>query len=173
VPAQVLGLGLVAPLLAEAPLGTDALLGGIAAVSLIITGAVIAVLGMRIPANVRSGVSVLVAGGVLTVAKIAVSAFPDARNIPVETLAPLLFCAAVVAAATGAYAVKKKSVPVLFDGVGIGFCFSLLLCGCGALRDFAGTFLTSIPHACGIFFIAAFVTLGIAYWRQRSIKGAS
>ena len=169
-PVPILGLGLVAPLLSGAPLLTNALLGGIAAVSLIITGAGLAALGLRMPANVRSGVSVFIAGSVLTIAKIAVSALLNVKNVPVETLAPLLFTATVIAATTEAYAVKRKSAAVLFDGMGIGLCFTLLLCACGALRDAGGALFAS---TCGVFFIAALVVLGIAHRWQRTTKGAS
>ena len=176
VPAPLIGLGLVAPLCACGSLRADVLLGIIAVASLVVTGTAVAAANLRFPANVRIGLSVFIAGGVLTIAKIIATAFPRGGSVPVETLAPLIFSAAIIAAGTEAYAVKKKSLAVLFDGLGIGLLFTLLLCACGILRSTAarsGVFSFFIGGTPGVFFVAAIVSLGIVRRRQRTAKGAS
>ncbi|MGA2507924.1 MAG: Rnf-Nqr domain containing protein [Chitinispirillaceae bacterium] len=177
VPAPLIGVGLVAPLCACGSLRADVLLGTVAAASLVVTGAAMAVaVGPRFQANVRIGLSVLVAGGILTIAKIIAAIFQQGGSVQVETLAPLMFSAAIIAADTEAYAVKKKALAVLFDGLGIGLLFTLLLSACGILRSTAagsGVFSFFTGSTPGVFFATAIISLGIAYMRQRTAKRAS
>jgi Na+-translocating ferredoxin:NAD+ oxidoreductase RnfE subunit len=173
--ATMLGLGLVAPLIAGGTLRTEALLGIVAVGSLIVSGAGVAFAGVLIPANVRSGAAVLIAAGVLTIAKITAAAVTPGSVLPVETLAPLVFGAAVIAASTEAYAVKRRLVRVLFDGVGMGLLFTVLLCACGIVRDGAGNsgVVVFFTGAAGVFFVAALVVWGLTSLRQKSSAGGA
>ena len=165
-PVPLLGVGLIAPLCSNEPLQTNVLLGYIATITLIITNAVIAFAGMRIPVNVRTGVAVLIAAGVLTIAKIIAALYMQPGNVPFESLSPLLLAAAVAAVDTGAYDVKKKMIPVVFDGMGIGLSFMALLCVCGSLRDLAG------KNTPTVFFIAAGIVVCIGFLSQRTGRSA-
>lgn len=137
-PSVILGLGIIAPLYAGGPLRANALLGILAVVALIISNVTIASLRPGTPKNGRIGVAVLITGGLLTIAKIALSAGPLTASLPIETLSPLMLVVAVLASVTDAYDVKKKWSPAFFDGAAIGFSFLLLLCLSGILRDLPG-----------------------------------
>ena len=160
-PAPLIGVGLIAPLCCNEPLQTNVLLGYVATISLIITTIAVAFAGMRVPVNVRTGTAVLAAAGVLTVAKIIAGQSLQTVDVPFESLSPLLFAVAIAAVDTGAYEVKKKMVPAVFDGMGIGLCFMALLCACGILRDFAGKNMSIA------FFIVAGIVVCIGFFGQR------
>jgi Na+-translocating ferredoxin:NAD+ oxidoreductase subunit E len=135
----ILGLGIIAPLYAGAPLHTNALLGILAVIVLILSNVTLAALRAGTPKNARIGIALLITAGLLTIANIALSAFPLAAPLPIETLSPLMLIAAVLASVTDAYDGKKKLSLALFDGAEIGFSFMLLLCLSGVVRDLLGT----------------------------------
>ena len=137
VPLLVLGLGLIAPAVANLPLVINIYLGICATVTLILTGYIIALFSLRIPKNARIGIAILVAGGTLTMVKIAADKLL-AASLPFGTLVPLAIIASVLAADGEAYAVKKKLLPVAFDGFGIGIAFTMLLVLVSCIRDVAG-----------------------------------
>jgi Na+-translocating ferredoxin:NAD+ oxidoreductase subunit E len=137
-PALILGLGIIAPLYAGGSLRENALLGILAMVMISLSTTVLAALRPLISKNGRVGIAVLVAGGLLTIAKIAGSAISPGVSLPVETLMPLLLIAAVLASVTDAYEVKNKLSSTLFDGGAIGISFLLLLCFAGLIRDLLG-----------------------------------
>jgi Na+-translocating ferredoxin:NAD+ oxidoreductase RnfE subunit len=101
------------------------------------------------------------------------------RSIPIETLGPLVIIVAFLAVTTDAYGVKKRFIPALFDGIGIGLSFSLLLCLLSSLR-FAliaaianwtpGNFLNA-PE--GVFVTAAVIMLATGFPMRRKKRGAS
>jgi Na+-translocating ferredoxin:NAD+ oxidoreductase subunit E len=165
-PAPLIGVGLIAPLCCNAPLQTNVLLGYIATISLIVTTIAIAFAGMRVPVNVRPGTAVLAAAGVLTIAKLIVGRSLQTVTVPFESLSPLLLAVAVAAVNSGAYEVKKKMVPAVFDGMGIGICFMVLLCACGTLRDYAGKNMSIA------FFIVAGIVVCIGFIGQRKRRSA-
>jgi electron transport complex protein RnfE len=137
VPLLVLGLGLIAPAVANLPLVTNIYLGICATVTLILAGYVIALFSLRIPINARIGMAMLSAGGILTMVKIAADRLL-APGLPLGTLVPLAIIASVLAADGEAYAVKKKFLSVTFDGFGIGVGFTVLLVVVSIIRDVAG-----------------------------------
>ena len=137
-PALILGIGIIAPLYAGGALPINALLGIIAVLLISISNALLAALRPRTAKNGRIGIAVLVTGGLLTIAKVALSAAPLTASVPAEALAPLMLIVAVFASMTDAYEVKKKFMLALFDGAATGLSFLLLLCVAGILRDLLG-----------------------------------
>jgi Na+-translocating ferredoxin:NAD+ oxidoreductase subunit E len=176
-PALILGIGLIAPLIAHGTLHDDLVLGSTATVVIIVVGVVIAAIGRRIPRNARVGFAVFLAVGVLTITTITLSGFKVLGDASVETLAPLVMVSAFLATATNAYGQKKRLVTVLFDGIGIGLSFTLLLCGVAGLRDAIGRNSAGgapwnlLGSTAGIFFLAALFIYGIGLVRQRSKRG--
>jgi Na+-translocating ferredoxin:NAD+ oxidoreductase subunit E len=169
-PLPLLGIGIIAPLSANGSLRMNALLGLVAVASLVVSNVIIACAGQRVPANARGGIAMLIAGGVLTLAKISVEIVMPIWQVPVETLAPLLVMSAVIAVDSKAYAVKKKEIVVLFDAFGIGLGFTLLLSAAGELCTLAGTggvfaFFNTCP---GVFSVAAIIILGSALFSHRT-----
>jgi Na+-translocating ferredoxin:NAD+ oxidoreductase RnfE subunit len=158
-PGILLGSGLIAPLCSNLPLTGHLVLGGIAALSLLFMMLVIAIFGERIPHNGRTAFAVLLTGGTVSIAAIAIAPFFRGNRLPVETLAPLLLVAALLSLCTEAYAVKKRIQPVLFDTVGIGVSFIALLCLCGGIRDLAANhFIGKKPIIPGMEPVAYFST---------------
>ena len=107
-PLFIIGMGIIAPIYTCGPLRTNAMLGFLAMLLLMIAMVTLATLRPGTPKNGRVGVAVLIAGGLLTIAKVTLSAVPLTASLPVETLAPLMLIAAVLASVTDAYDVKKK-----------------------------------------------------------------
>jgi Na+-translocating ferredoxin:NAD+ oxidoreductase RnfE subunit len=176
-PAPLFGIGLVVPLLTGGSLQQNAVLGLAATVSLVFVNIVVAFGGERAPANMRTAFATLIACGVLAIVKTCAASLMPLWNVPLETLAPLLILAAVIASDTGAYAIKKKRfVPVFFDGFGIGIIFTVALCGLGALCVLAGTggHCSFISFAAGAFFALALCLWGAVGLKSiiRRRKGA-
>ena len=138
--ASILGIGLPFPLLVRQSLITDALLGLIAALSLFCTAVVVAIVGPRLAKNSRTGIALLTAGGIVTIAAIAARAIPLHARIPVETLAPLLLFFAAVAVDRGVYAVKQGFTHAFIDSIAVAACFTALLCGAAGLQHDIGKF---------------------------------
>jgi Na+-translocating ferredoxin:NAD+ oxidoreductase RnfE subunit len=136
-PGILLGSGLIAPLCSNQPLSGHLALGGVATLSFLFMMLVIAIFGERIPHNGRAAFAALLTGGTVSIAAIVISPFFRENRLPVETMAPLLLVAALLALYTEAYAVKKRIQPVLLDTAGIGLGFITLLCLCGGVRDLA------------------------------------
>jgi Na+-translocating ferredoxin:NAD+ oxidoreductase subunit E len=161
-PVPLVGIGIIAPLFAGGTIRLNALLGLVALASLMVTNILLAIAGWKVPANARCGIAIVIAGGVLTLAKTSVAAFLPLWNVPVEALAPLLFLSAVAAADTGAYAQKKRLVPVFLDGAGIGLAFTAVLCAAGegcALAGRGGIF-SFFTTGTGVFLVAALIVIG-------------
>jgi Na+-translocating ferredoxin:NAD+ oxidoreductase RnfE subunit len=180
VPGILLGSGLIAPLCSNQPLSGHLVLGAIATLSLFIMMLVIAIFGERIPHNGRAAFAALLTGGTVSLAAIAITPFFRQNRLPVETIAPLLIVAALLALYTEAYAVKKRIQPVLLDTVGIGLSFIVLLCLCGGVRDLAVNHFVGkkmiIPGMepvayfgtpSGIFLIVALAVAIIAFFSNR------
>lgn len=181
-PALIISMGIIAPLYAGGLLLTNALLGILAILLIALSNVILASLRPGTPKNGRIGVAVLVTGGLLTIAKIALSAVPLTAALPVETLAPLMLIVAVLASMMDAYEVKKKFTLALFDGAAIGLSLLLLLCTAAVLRDLLGnnTFITlpvipgfRSPHVLvlvpGVFLISAL----IAWLLPKKKRGAA
>lgn len=183
-PVPVLGLGLAAPLLANEPLRQNASLGVIATGLTLAVAVLFAAAGSRIPRNARVGFSLLVAAGGLTCAELVVQRLTGRGSLFVWTLLPLLFVTALLAAEKGAYAVKKKLLPVLFDGFGIGACFSVLLCAGGLVRSAASLAPSAVKTGAGavltphflstapvVFLLLALVILPVDFAAKRKKGG--
>lgn len=181
-PALILGIGTIAPLYAGGTLRANMLLGILATAALMISAAVIALLRPGTPGNGRIGAAILVTGGLLTIENVVLSTVPAMAALPVETLAPLMLVVAVLAAVTGAYDVKRKLSPALFDGAAIGLSFLAVLCLAGVLRDFIGSNTVNDLQAIkgfqplrifvlvpGVLLIAALITL----LRPKKKRGAA
>jgi Na+-translocating ferredoxin:NAD+ oxidoreductase RnfE subunit len=138
VPVIIIGIGLIAPLLAHLSFLRSTAVGGIAVVSLLIITSIIALFGARIPHNARTSLAVILTSGIITLAFLAVMPFHKGHRLPLETLAPLLITVALISLHTEAYNVKKRMQPILFDASGIGLSFTVLLCLCGFVRDALG-----------------------------------
>jgi Na+-translocating ferredoxin:NAD+ oxidoreductase subunit E len=134
----IFGVGIIAPLYAGLPLQAGVMLGILAILLLTVSTIILSSLRSVVPKNGRIGSVIILTGGLLTMAKIALAAVPLAVPLPVETLAPLLLIVAVLASVTDSYDVKKKFLPAFFDGAALGLSFSLLLCLSGVLRDLLG-----------------------------------
>jgi Na+-translocating ferredoxin:NAD+ oxidoreductase RnfE subunit len=156
-PLPVLGLGLIAPAVAGVTPVAAVYLGLCATVILIIAGTVIALFSLRIPKNARIGIAVMAAGGILAIVKIAAARL-IAEPLPLETLGPLVIIAAVLAAEGETYSVKKKFLPVVFDGAGIGGAFTVLLVLTVLFRDVAGKKLFAGKTAMQLEFFQFFAT---------------
>ena len=177
-PLLILGVGLIAPLLAHGTLHEDMVLGLAATGVLTVVTVAFAALGRRIARNARVGVGVFVAGGTLTLADIALDRFPMLGAAPVATLAPLAIVVAFLAAATDPYGAKKRKFPALFDGIGIGLSFMLSLCLLSSLRNvIGGSIALGAPgiflnSAAGIFFLAAGIAFAIGLLPLRKKRGS-
>jgi Na+-translocating ferredoxin:NAD+ oxidoreductase RnfE subunit len=134
-PAITLGIGLVAPLMADAPLKVNLYLGGASLLSLTVITFIIALFTGRLPHNNRTGIAIVLAGGAVSAGTVIGSLFFGETHLPVETLAPLLISTALIALHTEAYSVNKPLQPALIDALGIGTVFMLLLIGCGFIGD--------------------------------------
>jgi electron transport complex protein RnfE len=168
--ALVLGIGLLAPLLSHQPWRIQLLLGFFAIPSLIVTAIAVAYVAPKVPANVRIAIVVLIAAGVLTIDKVIIIAHPWLSRVPVESLTPLLLSVAVIAAATEAYDVKKKMAAALFDGVGIGLCFTIAISLLGSIHDAAGRSgfaFDAMKHSFGNFFLVALAVVGLIRFLKR------
>ncbi|MBN1129091.1 MAG: hypothetical protein JXA71_08895 [Chitinispirillaceae bacterium] len=182
-PAVVLGVGLIAPLMANASPWVHLYLGGAAMASLTLITIVSCLFTNRLPYNSRIPIAIVLSGGTVSAMAVIGSHFFNESRLPVETIVPLLMVVSIMALHTEAYDVKKPLQPALIDAFGIGILFLSLLILCGLIRDLAlrlliakgvtgsmAGFFHTLP---GIFLVVCLVIAGIVYvttsagWRQR------
>lgn len=133
----LLGTGLCLPLFAGARPEVNVLLGafGLAAVMLAII--INALFASKVPKNFRIGFSLLVTGGILSIALIISGAARFPEQLPIASLAPLLVTAGIMAAENPAYDRSGYFARAIIDGGITGACFMAAVVLLGALRDLA------------------------------------
>jgi len=128
----------------------------------------ISLLKNLIPDQVRIPAYVVVIATFVTVVQMCMEAYVPALYDSLGLFIPLIVVNCIVLGRAEAFAAKNRIVPSMFDGMGMGFGFTLALTILGAVRELLGTgklfSFTFFPENYGslIFVLApgAFIALG-------------
>jgi len=133
---QLLGL---CPLLAVSTSVANALGLGLATIAvLVVSNAIAAVAGPRVPREVRLAVFVMVIAAAVTTVELAMAAWWPGLHAALGIFLPLIVTNCLVLARAESFA-SRESVPrALLDGLAMGVGFLLVLLALGASRELLG-----------------------------------
>ncbi len=135
---------------------------------LVCSNVVISLLRNLIPDKVHIPAYIVVIASFVTALQMLMQAFLPELYATLGLFIPLIVVNCIILGRAEAFAAKNRPVPSLFDGLGMGFGFTIALTLLGALRELLGTGsifgLTILPASTNmlVFVLApgAFITLG-------------
>ena len=140
----------------------------------------ISLLRKLIPDKVRIPAYIVIIASFVTIVQFLLQAFIPSLNDSLGIFIPLIVVNCIILGRAESYASKNPVIPSIFDGIGMGFGFTIALTLLGAVREFLGTGkifnLTILPEEYGmlIFVLApgAFIALGYLIAIINSLKKA-
>ena len=135
---------------------------------LVCSNVVISLLRNLIPDKVHIPAYIVVIASFVTALQMLMQAFLPELYATLGLFIPLIVVNCIILGRAEAFAAKNRPLPSLFDGLGMGFGFTIALTLLGALRELLGTGsifgLTILPASTNmlVFVLApgAFITLG-------------
>ena len=168
-PTFVLLLGMC-PTLATTTSALNGLSMGVATMAVLIcTNFVISCIKNITPDKVRIPVFVVVIAAFVTVLQLIVKAYLPDIDKSLGIFIPLIVVNCIILGRAEAFACKQSPVASIFDGIGIGLGFTLVLTMLGMVRELLGTGslfgATILPESGNILLFVlppgAFITLGL------------
>ena len=140
----------------------------------------ISLLRKLIPDKVRIPAYIVIIASFVTIVQFVLQAYIPSLNDSLGIFIPLIVVNCIILGRAESYASKNPVIPSIFDGIGMGFGFTIALTLLGAVREFLGTGkifnLTILPEEYGmlIFVLApgAFIALGYLIAIINSLKKA-
>ena len=179
-PTFVLTLGMC-PTLAVTTSAVNGLgMGLTTMVVLALCNLIISALRKIIPDKVRIPAFIVIAASLVTMMQLLLQGFIPSLYDSLGIYIPLIVVNCIILGRAESYASRNPVLPSLFDGIGMGFGFTIALTLLGAVREFLGTGkifnLTILPEEYGmlIFVLApgAFIALGYLIAIINSLKKA-
>ena len=168
-PTFVLVLGMCPTLAVTSSLMNGAGMGLSTMAVLIISNMVISLLRKIIPNGVRVPAYIVIVASFVTILQFLLQAYLPSLNSALGIYIPLIVVNCIILGRAESYASKNSAILSVFDGIGMGFGFTIALSLLGGFREIlgAGTILgMNIPHwdgigifvmAPGAFFVLAFL----------------
>ena len=149
-------------------------------VVLVLSNMLISMLRKIIPDSVRMPAFIVVVASFVTIVQFLLEGFVPSLYDSLGLYIPLIVVNCIVLGRAEAFAAKNNPLASMFDGIGMGFGFTIALTLLGAVREFLGTGkifnLTILPEEYGmlIFVLApgAFIALGYLIAIINSLKKA-
>ena len=140
----------------------------------------ISVLRKVIPDKVRIPAFIVIIASFVTIVQFVMEAFVPSLYSSLGIFIPLIVVNCIILGRAEAYASKNKPLPSVFDGIGMGFGFTIGLTCIAAVRELLGagsifgfevlsTPISIFINPPGAFFVLAFL---IAFLNYRNIKKA-
>lgn len=147
---------------------------------LVFSNLFISALRKIIPDRVRIPAYIVIVASLVTIVQLLLQAFITSLYESLGIFIPLIVVNCIVLGRAEAFAAKNNPLASMFDGIGMGFGFTIALTLLGAVREFLGTGkifnLTILPEEYGmlIFVLApgAFIALGYLIAIINSLKKA-
>lgn len=147
---------------------------------LVFSNLFISALRKIIPDRVRIPAYIVIVASLVTIVQLLLQAFIPSLYESLGIFIPLIVVNCIVLGRAEAFAAKNNPLASMFDGIGMGFGFTIALTLLGAVREFLGTGkifnLTILPEEYGmlIFVLApgAFIALGYLIAIINSLKKA-
>ena len=147
---------------------------------LVAANILIAMLRKIIPDGVRLPAEIVVVASFVTIVDMLMEGFVPDLYASLGLYIPLIVVNCIVLGRAEAFAAKNNPLASMFDGIGMGFGFTIALTLLGAVREFLGTGkifnLTILPEEYGmlVFVLApgAFIALGYLIALINSFKKA-
>lgn len=147
---------------------------------LVFSNLIISALRKIIPDRVRIPAYIVIVASLVTIVQLLLQAFIPSLYESLGIFIPLIVVNCIVLGRAEAFAAKNNPLASMFDGIGMGFGFTIALTLLGAVREFLGTGkifnLTILPEEYGmlIFVLApgAFIALGYLIAIINSLKKA-
>lgn len=168
-PTFVLVLGMCPTLAVTSSLMNGAGMGLSTMAVLIMSNMVISLLRKIIPNGVRVPAYIVIVASFVTILQFLLQAYLPSLNSALGIYIPLIVVNCIILGRAESYASKNSAILSVFDGIGMGFGFTIALSLLGGFREIlgAGTILgMNIPHwdgigifvmAPGAFFVLAFL----------------
>lgn len=178
-PTLVLLLGMC-PLLGTTTSAMNGMAMGLATTFVLVcSNVVISLLKQVIPDKVRIPAFIVIIASFVTLVQMSMEAYVPALYDSLGLFIPLIVVNCIVLGRAEAFAAKNKLIPSLFDGLGMGLGFTLVLTLLGSVREFLGTgklfSLTIYPEEYGtlVFVLApgAFIALGFLIAIVKKMSG--
>ena len=179
-PTFVLMLGMC-PTLAVTTSAVNGLGMGLSTTAvLVFSNLIISALRKIIPDRVRIPAFIVIVASLVTIVQLLMQGYVPSLYSSLGIYIPLIVVNCIVLGRAEAFAAKNNPLASMFDGIGMGFGFTIALTLLGAVREFLGTGkifnLTILPEEYGmlIFVLApgAFIALGYLIAIINSLKKA-
>ena len=147
---------------------------------LVFSNLLISLLRKIIPDSARVPAFIVVVASLVTIVQFLLQGYVPSLYASLGIYIPLIVVNCIILGRAESYASKNPVLPSIFDGIGMGFGFTIALTLLGAVREFLGTGkifnLTILPEEYGmlIFVLApgAFIALGYLIAIINSLKKA-
>ena len=171
-PTFVLMLGMC-PTLAVTSSAVNGLGMGLSTtVVLVMSNLLISAFRKVIPDGVRMPAYIVIVASLVTVVQFMMQAYTPALSKSLGVYIPLIVVNCIILGRAESYASKNPIVPSIFDGLGMGFGFTIGLTLIGLVRQILGATLgiTVFVMAPGAFLVLAFLVAGMNVVRDKMEK---
>lgn len=125
-----------------------------------------------IPNGVRMPAFIVVVASLVTIVQFVMEAYTPALSASLGVYIPLIVVNCIILGRAESYASKNPIMPSIFDGLGMGFGFTIGLTFIGLIRQILGASLgiTVFIMAPGAFLVLAFLVAGMNVVRDKMEK---
>ena len=184
-PVTIQILGICSALAVTSKLNTSVVMGLAVIVVMGFSNLIVSIIRGYIPSKVRIIIEMLVIATLVIVVDQVLKAYAYQLSKQLSVFVGLIITNCIVLGRLEAFAMNNRPLPSLFDGIGNGFGYALILTIVGFLRELFGSGtlwgLQVIPDSFysagyvnnGLMVLApgAFIILSLIIWLQRSITG--
>jgi len=141
-------------------------------VVLVMSNLLISMFRKVIPNGVRMPAYIVVVASLVTIVQFVMQAYTPALSASLGVYIPLIVVNCIILGRAESYASKNPIMPSIFDGVGMGFGFTVGLTFIGLIRQILGANLgiTVFIMAPGAFLVLAFLVAGMNVIRDKMEK---
>lgn len=141
-------------------------------VVLVMSNLLISMFRKVIPNGVRMPAYIVVVASLVTIVQFIMQAYTPALSASLGVYIPLIVVNCIILGRAESYASKNPIAPSIFDGLGMGFGFTIGLTCIGLIRQVLGATLgiTVFIMAPGAFLVLAFLVAGMNVVREKMEK---
>lgn len=141
-------------------------------VVLVMSNLLISMFRKVIPNGVRMPAYIVVVASLVTIVQFIMQAYTPALSASLGVYIPLIVVNCIILGRAESYASKNPIAPSIFDGLGMGFGFTIGLTCIGLIRQILGASLgiTVFIMAPGAFLVLAFLVAGMNVIREKMEK---
>ncbi len=138
-------------------------------VVLVMSNLLISMFRKVIPNGVRMPAYIVVVASLVTIVQFIMQAYTPALSASLGVYIPLIVVNCIILGRAESYASKNPIAPSIFDGLGMGFGFTIGLTCIGLIRQILGANLgiTVFIMAPGAFLVLAFLVAGMNVVREK------